>query len=124
MKYNIFNRITAHTIQLYRCKVLVLTGDLAVEADCQRIVDATTNKFQTIHVLVPNAGILTTGSLDQMPLEEYDRQMNVNVRSVVHLMKLCSPYLIETKGNVVNVSSVAGLRAVSVKFTFSKVKMS
>merc|ERR1719186_2195204 len=37
--------------------------------------------------------------------------MNVNTRAVFHLSKLALPHLLETKGNVVNVSSVTGLRA-------------
>lgn len=38
--------------------------------------------------------------------------MNVNVRSVFMLTKLAVPHLLKTKGNIVNVSSVAGLRSV------------
>src|SRR5436190_3543576 len=37
--------------------------------------------------------------------------MNVNLRSVFHLMQLAAPHLIKTKGNIVNISSVTGLRS-------------
>jgi NAD(P)-dependent dehydrogenase (short-subunit alcohol dehydrogenase family) len=37
--------------------------------------------------------------------------MNVNLRSVFHLMQLAAPHLVKTKGNIVNVSSVTGLRS-------------
>lgn len=86
---------------------------MAVEKDCEDAVNKTIEKFKKLDVLVPSAGILITGPLETISLEEYDKQMNINCRSVVLLMKLCSPHLIETKGNVVNVSSVTGLRAVS-----------
>ena len=49
-----------------------------------------------------------------MTMDQYDELMNINCRSIVLLMKLCTPHLIESKGNIVNVSSVTGLRAVSV----------
>lgn len=99
-------------------QVLTIAGDMAVEKDCEEAVNRTIEKFKKLDVLVPSAGILVTGPLETISLEEYDRQMNINCRSVVLLMKLCVPHLVETKGNVVNVSSVTGLRAVS---TFNKV---
>jgi NADP-dependent 3-hydroxy acid dehydrogenase YdfG len=45
-------------------------------------------------------------------MEDFDKVMNINCRVVVLMNKLVIPYLAETKGNIVNVSSVAGLRAV------------
>jgi len=44
-------------------------------------------------------------------LEQYDRVMNTNVRSLYQLTMLATPELIKSKGNIVNVSSVCGLRA-------------
>ena len=70
-------------------------------------------------MLVPAAGILTTGSIEAMTMEQYDELMNINCRSIVLLMKLCTPHIIESKGNIVNVSSVTGLRAVSF-YTFKE----
>ena len=65
-------------------------------------------KFQ-----VNNAGILEGGGIENTSLDQYDRMMNINVRSIYHLTMLCVPHLIATKGSIVNVSSVTGLRAVS-----------
>ena len=45
-------------------------------------------------------------------MEQYDRVMNVNLRAVYQLTMLCVPHLIAARGNVVNVSSLAGTRAV------------
>ena len=70
-------------------------------------------------MLVPAAGILTTGSIEAMTMDQYDELMNINCRSIVLLMKLCTPHIIESKGNIVNVSSVTGLRAVSI-YTFKE----
>jgi short-subunit dehydrogenase len=72
------------------------------------------NCFPHNYTVVPAAGILTTGSIEVMTMDQYDELMNINCRSIVLLMKLCTPHLIESKGNIVNVSSVTGLRAVSV----------
>ncbi|XP_057372691.1 3-oxoacyl-[acyl-carrier-protein] reductase FabG-like [Daphnia carinata] len=91
--------------------VLQLAGDMSVEKDCEDAVKKAVEKFNRLDVLIPCAGILTTGPLETISLDEYDNLMNINCRSIILLMKLCTPHLIETKGNIVNVSSVTGLRA-------------
>ena len=69
-------------------------------------------RFGRIDILVNNAGILEMGSIENTSLEQYDRVMDVNVRAVYHLTMLSVPHLIKSKGNIVNVSSVNGLRSV------------
>ncbi|XP_037944298.1 cyclopentanol dehydrogenase-like [Teleopsis dalmanni] len=64
-----------------------------------------------LDVLVNAAGIIETGSIENTNLEQFDRLMNTNVRSVYQLTMLAVPELIKTKGNIVNISSVCGLRA-------------
>ena len=61
-----------------------------------------------------NAGILELGSIEDTSLDQYDRVMGVNVRSMYHLTMLAVPHLIVTRGNIVNVSSLAGLRSVNM----------
>ena len=66
-----------------------------------------------IYYQVNNAGIIQNGSIENTTLDQYDTVMNINVRSMYHLTMLAVPYLIVTKGAIVNVSSVTGVRAVS-----------
>jgi len=86
-------------------------GDLTKEDDVKRIVDETMKKFNNIHILVNNAGILETGTIENTSLDQYDRVMNSNMRCVYHLTMLCVPHLIKVKGCIVNVSSVNGIRS-------------
>ena len=51
------------------------------------------------------------GCIETMKMEDYDYTMNVNVRSIILLTKLCVPHLIKEKGSITNVSSVAGTRS-------------
>jgi len=87
---------------------LLVIADLYSEADVARLVDTTIKKFKCLDVLINNAGIYELGSIESTSLEQYDRVMNVNVRSVYQLTMLCVPHLIATGGNIVNVSSISG----------------
>lgn len=92
-------------------KVFIVPGDITNETDTQNIFNQTIAKYGKLDVLINNAGILETGTIENTSLEQYDRVMATNVRSIYHLTMLAVPSLIKTKGNIVNVSSVNGIRS-------------
>lgn len=101
-------------------EIHLITAD--VTKDVEHIVKETLNKFGKINVLVNNAGVLAFGGILESDVEVLDTILNTNLRSVYHLTKLVAPHLIKTEGNIVNVSSVAGLRsfAGSIAYSISK----
>lgn len=86
-------------------------ADLTETSQAERLVSASVEYFSRIDVLVNSAGIIASGSLEDTSLENWDKMMDINLRTVFYLSKLCVPHLSKTKGNIVNVSSVAGTRA-------------
>lgn len=66
------------------------------------------DKYKKINVLVNSAGILVNGQVENAPMSEYDRVFDTNVRSVIQLTQFCIPHIKESKGAIVNVSSIAG----------------
>ena len=92
-------------------KPLLIKADLGIEEDTKLVLDKTISELGKIDILINNAGVLEMGTVENTSLEQYDRVMNVNLRAVYHLTMLATPHLIETKGNIVNVSSVNGIRS-------------
>lgn len=97
--------------QANEANVLEVIADVCDEDDAKRIIDAAIEKFGKIDVLINSAGIIGSGSIENTSLDQYDNIMNVNCRAVFRLTQLAVPHLIETKGNIVNLSSVCGIRS-------------
>lgn len=92
-------------------KILVVQADVTNQDDVNKIIAETIAKFNQIDVLINNAGIIEIGSIENTSIEQYDRVMNTNVRSIYNLTMLAVPHLIMTQGNIVNISSVNGIRS-------------
>ena len=90
---------------------LTIRANLADPAEAQQAVDRAIQVFGGIDVLVNAAGHLSNGTIENTSLEAWDAMMDVNVRAPFQLMQMALPSLIERRGNIVNVSSVTGLRA-------------
>jgi len=88
-----------------------VVADVTTHAGAERVVRETIDDFDTLDVLVNAAGILANGTIETTTLAAWDEMLDVNLRAVFNLMRLAVPHLVERRGNVVNVSSVTGLRA-------------
>ncbi|HEY0386156.1 MAG TPA: glucose 1-dehydrogenase [Pyrinomonadaceae bacterium] len=104
-------RRVAKEIEEQGGEALALRADVTEERAARRIVMSTLKRFPALDVLVNAAGHLSNGTIENTPLAEWDAMMSVNLRSVFKLMQEAAPHLIERRGNIVNVSSVTGLRA-------------
>ncbi len=88
----------------------VVTGDVRDEAVCRSWVQAAVERFGRLDGLVQAAGVIgNTGALDTEPAE-WDRIMDSNLRSLYLMTRAAAQALIASKGSIVNISSVGGLR--------------
>ncbi len=86
-------------------------GDLTSASDRKRLVDETLAHYESLDILVNAAGIIAFGTIEDTSLEVWQKMFDINVVSVFHLMQLALPHIIPRKGNIVNVSSVNGIRS-------------
>ena len=90
-------------------RVLVRPGDVSREDDAKALVAAAVERFGRLDVLVNNAGTAISGDFAGTSTEDWRRVMGTNLDGVFFMTRAALPHLIETKGSVVNVSSVSGL---------------
>ncbi len=91
--------------------VTIVPADLSDDEQTKKCVTTALDSFGGVDILVNSAGIIASGTVENTTLENWDYMMNINLRSIFLLTQLLLPSLIERKGNIVNVSSVTGLRA-------------
>lgn len=102
-------RETAEEIKKSNATVpLQIVADIT--KDTERIVDETIKNFKQLDILINCAGIGCHDDICSLDFCEFDKIFDVNVRSAVKLTKHCVPHLEKTKGNIINVSSVNGLK--------------
>ncbi len=105
------NELKSQTSNLKPAQVLIIAADLTKLDDRKMVVEKTLSHFGGIDVLVNAAGIIGNGTIENTTLQQWDAMFDINLRSVFHLTQLALPSIIERKGNIVNVSSVTGIRS-------------
>ena len=96
--------------------------DVSIEQDCRRLVDKTVEKYGTVDILVNNAGVSMRALFIDVDLKVLHTLMNINFWGTVYCTKYALPYLIENKGSLIGVSSVAGFHGLPGRTGYSASK--
>jgi 3-oxoacyl-[acyl-carrier protein] reductase len=89
---------------------MAVAGDMAVQADVERVVEAATRAFGRIDVLVNNAGITRDNLLLRMSEEEWDAVLDTNLKGTFLVTKaVVRGMLRQRAGRIVNITSVSGV---------------
>ncbi len=102
--------------------ILYVRADVSVEEDCKRLVDETVAKFGRIDVLVNNAGLSMRALFKDLDLKVLHSLMDVNFWGTVYCTKYALPHLLESKGSVVGVISIAGYAGLPGRTGYSSSK--
>ena len=82
--------------------------DVSVPESVMKLVEFTINTFSHIDALINNAAIQINKTVADITFEEWNQQISVNVGGIFLCSKYFLPYLRQTGGNIVNMSSVNG----------------
>jgi short-subunit dehydrogenase len=104
-------------------EALVVPTDVADEAACRSLVEKTVAAFSALDVLVNNAGMGMLARLEDVTdLSLYERLMRVNYLGSVYPTAYALPHLKRSRGQIVAVSSLAGLSGVPMRTAYAATK--
>ncbi len=102
--------------------VLSIKCDVTIEADCKNLIDKTIERFGRIDILINNAGISMRALFKDLNLDVLKNLMDVNFWGTVYCTKYALPYLLNSKGSVVGVISIAGYKGLPARTGYSASK--
>jgi short-subunit dehydrogenase len=102
--------------------VLTVVADVSNYNDCKNFIDSTVSTYGGIDILINNAGISMRALLQEAEVDVIKKVMDINFYGTVYCTKLALNTIIERKGTIVGVSSVAGYRGLPGRTGYSASK--
>ncbi|TAF44872.1 MAG: SDR family oxidoreductase [Sphingobacteriales bacterium] len=106
----------------YGIKALAVQTDVASETDCEQLIKQSMYTFGKIDVLINNAGISMRALFASLDLDVLRKVMDINFWGTVYCTKYALPHLLESKGTLVAVSSIAGFKGLPGRTGYSASK--
>jgi len=102
--------------------ILAVQSDVSEEKDCVRLINETLNRFGRIDILVNNAGMSMRALFCDLDLQVLRRLMDINFWGTVYCTKYALPALLRSRGTVVGISSIAGIKGLPARTGYSASK--
>ncbi|HVT87011.1 MAG TPA: SDR family oxidoreductase [Chitinophagaceae bacterium] len=96
--------------------------DVSVENDCRRFIETTLKVYGHIDILINNAGISMRALLKDASIDVFRKVMDTNFFGTLYCTKYALSSIIEQKGTIVGVSSIAGYRGLPGRSGYSASK--
>lgn len=102
--------------------VLAIQADVSNENDCVRLINETLNRFGSIDILINNAGISMRALFSELDLDVMRKLMDTNFWGTVYCSKYAMKPLLKSKGTIVGISSIAGIKGLPARSGYSASK--
>jgi 3-oxoacyl-[acyl-carrier protein] reductase len=123
IQYNDDSKQLEQELAAYGIKAKGYASDASSFADSDELITRIMEDFETIDVLVNNAGITRDNLLLRMTEQDWDRVINVNLKSVFNLTKAIQKVMIKQRfGSIINMSSVVGVEGNSGQSNYAASK--
>ena len=118
------NHDKLYNLQLQYANVMLhaIACDVSNELDCQKFVESTIKTFGGIDILINNAGISMRALVKDADVDVIRKVMDVNFYGAVYCTKFALPSILERKGCIVGISSIAGYRGLPGRSAYSASK--
>jgi 3-oxoacyl-[acyl-carrier protein] reductase/7-alpha-hydroxysteroid dehydrogenase len=90
-------------------EVIGFSPNLTNEEEIKEVFDKVNSTYGKIDILVNNAGVSSSTALSEYSMEEVNNIIDLNIKSVFMCSKLVVPYLEQTKGTIINTSSMVSI---------------
>lgn len=99
-----------------------IKADVSVESDCRGAMDEVVKTFGGIDILINNAGISMRALFNDAEVDVIKRVMDINFWGTVYCTKYALPHILERKGSITGVSSIAGYKGLPGRTGYSASK--
>lgn len=103
--------------------VSFVCGDISVPADCEKIVEHCIETFGKLDFLISNAGLGSAGTFADTAPETFKRIFDINTLGSIYITRFALPHILESKGSIVFISSLAGMVGLPYSSLYSGSKM-
>ncbi|HSH50209.1 MAG TPA: SDR family oxidoreductase [Bacteroidales bacterium] len=102
--------------------IFAVKTDITVEEECKNLMDKTLEKYGKIDILLNNAGISMRALFNDVDIDVIKKLMDVNFWGTVYCTKYALPHILQSKGSVVGITSIAGFHGLPGRTGYSASK--
>ncbi|GAB4341538.1 MAG: SDR family oxidoreductase [Flammeovirgaceae bacterium] len=113
---------TVNELKTKNITAIGVEADVSKEEDNKKMVEEVLKHFGKIDILINNAGISMRAVFSEVDLKVIHQVMDINFWGSVYATKYCLPYIIEQKGSIIGISSIAGYRGLPGRVGYSASK--
>lgn len=117
-----FDKLYSLQLRHTSVELHTMACDLSNEQDCRRFIESTIKTFGGIDILINNAGMSMRAPFRDVDVDVIKRLMDINFYGAVHCTKFALESIIERRGSIVAISSIAGFRGLPGRTGYSASK--
>jgi meso-butanediol dehydrogenase/(S,S)-butanediol dehydrogenase/diacetyl reductase len=103
-------------------RVLVHSADVADRTQVEEAISAVVERFGRLDVVINNAGVFEGGVIEDYDDDAWERMRGINLDALLYVARAAMPWLKQSRGNLVAISSVSGIRGDWGQFAYNATK--
>lgn len=108
--------------EINNTNLYTVQADVSKENDCKNFIEKSLSRFNSIDILINNAGISMRAMFQDVDLNVLRQSMDINYWGTVYCTKFALPYIKKSKGSILGISSIAGYKGLPCRTGYSSSK--